>query len=363
MLPGSIVLSCSARRQDAPDGSRDLLRIGRRSLLSNEFLDAVERCGNVPVLLEELAARDKNFARFRQRVEEMRLIGATAYQCAANPFFLRQRFDRVVVDEAGQLDEPSTLAPLTFAPKFVLGGDHLQLPPVVKTRGPNSDSSADGGLEQSLFERLFLSAAPWQVSRLRMQYRMNLEVQSISSQLFYEGKLFPSPEAAGRRLKIDPQESGDAQIEKIVSPGFPVVFVDVHGTDKGKSSTEEAAVVCKIVERLLAAGVPPYEVGIITPYRAQQALIRKRLLSRRGNLQSLSVDTVDRFQGGEREVIILSLARSDAVTSFLADPKRLNVSLSRARSKLILLGTGRVLEEHPLFLSILDRVERITVNQ
>jgi DNA replication ATP-dependent helicase Dna2 len=344
-------------------GVRDFLRIGRRPHLSSEFVDAVERCGNPPVLLEELGARERSFKRFNKRVEDTRLIGATAYQCAAHPFFLRQRFDRVVIDEAGQLDEPSTLAPLTFARKFILGGDHLQLPPVVKTRGQDSGSSPDGGLQQSLFERLFLSAPSWQVSPLSMQYRMNLEVQSISSRLFYDGKLFPSPEAAGRRLKIDPQVSGDAQIEKIVSPGIPVVFVDVQGTEKGKSSSEEAAVVCRIVERLLAAGVPPREVGIITPYKAQQALIRKRLLNRQGNLRSLSVDTVDRFQGGEREVIILSLARSDAVTSFLADPKRLNVSLSRARSKLILLGRGSILEEHPLFLSILDRVERITVSQ
>jgi DNA replication ATP-dependent helicase Dna2 len=344
-------------------GVRDFLRIGGNRNLSTEFLDAVERCGNPPILLEELGTTERNFKRFRQRVDEMRLIGATAYQCASHPFFLRQQFDRVVIDEAGQLDEPSSLGPLTFARRFILGGDHLQLPPVVKARGQDSDSSADAGLGQSLFERLFSSAPSSQISRLRMQYRMNLEVQSISSRLFYGGTLFPSPEAAGRRLKIDRQASGDAQIEKIVSPGVPVVFVDVHGGDTGKSSSEEAAVVCKIVERLLASGVPSHEVGIITPYKAQQALIRKRLLNnRRGDLQSLSVDTVDRFQGGEREVIILSLARSDAVTSFLADPKRLNVSLSRARSKLILLGRGSVLEEHPLFSSILDCVERITVS-
>ncbi|MGO9567586.1 MAG: AAA domain-containing protein, partial [Desulfomonilaceae bacterium] len=344
-------------------GVRDFLRIGASSHLSNEFLDAVERCENPPVLLQELATREGSFKRFRQRVGEMRLVGATAYQCAAHPFFLRQHFDRVVIDEAGQLDEPSTLGPLTFARKFILGGDHLQLPPIVKTRGQDSNSGVDAGLVQSLFERLISSASPSRISSLRMQYRMNLEVQSISSRLFYGGTLFPSPEAAGRRLKIDRQVSGDAQIEKIVSPGVPVVFVDVHGGDTGKSSSEEAALVCRIVERLLASGVPSHEVGIITPYKAQQALIRKRLLNnRRGNLQSLSVDTVDRFQGGEREVIILSLARSDAVTSFLADPKRLNVSLSRARSKLILLGRGSVLEEHPLFSSILDCVERITVS-
>lgn len=343
-------------------GVKSFLRIGGSAYLSNEFLDAVERCGRPPVLLEELAARERNFRRFGKRVEEMRLIGATAYQCAAHQFFLRQRFDRVVLDEAGQLDEPSTLGPLTFARKFILGGDHLQLPPVVKTRDQVSDSSLDAGLSQSLFERLFLSAPSSQISSLRMQYRMNLEVQSISSRLFYEGTLFPSPEAAGRRLKIDRQKSGDAQIEKIVAPESPVVFVDVPGSDTGKSSSEEAGVVCRIVERLLAAGVSSHEIGIITPYKAQQALIRKRLLKRRGNLQSLSVDTVDRFQGGEREVIIMSLARSDAVTSFLADPKRLNVSLSRARSKLILLGRGSMLDEHPLFSSILDSLERITVS-
>ena len=232
----------------------------------------------------------------------------------------------------------------------------------MKTRDQVSDSSVDAGLGQSLFERLFLSASSSQISSLHMQYRMNLEVQSISSRLFYAGTLFPSPEAAGRRLKIDRQKSGDAQIEKIVAPELPVVFVDVPGFDTGKSSSDEAALVCRIVERLLAAGVPSQEIGIITPYKAQQALIRKRLLKRRGNLQALSVDTVDRFQGGEREVIILSLARSDAVTSFLADPKRLNVSLSRARSKLILLGRGSMLEEHPLFSSILDSLERITVS-
>ncbi len=344
-------------------GVRDFLRIGSGPSLSKEFLDAMELGGNPPFLLGTLAARERDFKRFRQRVEETKLIGATAYQCLAHPFFLRRRFDRVVVDEAGQLDEPATLGPLTFGRKFILGGDHLQLPPVVKTPKQNRDASEENGLEQSLFERLFLSSHPSRVSCLRMQYRMNREVQAISSQLFYGGTLFPSPETVGRRLKIDRQVSGDSNIEEIVAPERPVVFADVLSSDTGKASSEEAAVVCKIVERLLAGGVPSHEIGVITPYKAQQALIRRQLLDGRGNLHSLSVDTVDRFQGGEREVIILSLARSDAVTSFLADPKRLNVSLSRARSKLILLGHGRMLEEHPLFSSILDCAERITVTE
>jgi DNA replication ATP-dependent helicase Dna2 len=137
--------------------------------------------------------------------------------------------------------------------------------------------------------------------------------------------------------------------------------VDVQGTTGSTARPEEAEAACKIVESLVASGVPSHEIGIITPYRAQQTLIRKRLVRTGNGFPRLTVDTVDRFQGGEREVIILSLCRSDEVTSFLADRKRLNVSLSRARSKLILLGHGPVLEGHPLFASILDGLERITM--
>jgi DNA replication ATP-dependent helicase Dna2 len=189
---------------------------------------------------------------------------------------------------------------------------------------------------------------------------MNSEIEEIPSRIFYNGSLVPSADVAKRRLNIKPGRVADKDISKIVDPDLPVVFVDVPGEDSGKARTEEAEVACKIVEALLALGVPSHEVGIITPYRAQQALIRS-LLSQHHEPSALSVDTVDRFQGGEREVIILSLARSDEVTSFLADRKRLNVSLSRARSKLILLGHGHILGEHPLFMSILSGLERIVI--
>jgi DNA replication ATP-dependent helicase Dna2 len=342
-------------------GVKDFLRIGGRTSVSSEFLERLERLGKLPVLLDDLASLDCDFGSFRQRVKETKLIGATAYQCAAHPIFLRQRFDRVIVDEAGQLDEPSTLGPLALAPKFVLGGDHLQLPPIVQTRPESPASAGDVGLEQSLFERLFNSSRPERVSSLRMQYRMNREVQDIPSRLFYEGKLLPAPEAAARRLNINPGVSDDKDINRIIDPDIPVVFVDVEGADSGKARPEEAAVACAIFESLVESGVPPREIGVITPYRAQQSLIRRHLSQSRCCNSFFSVDTVDRFQGGEREVIILSLARSDGVTSFLADRKRLNVSLSRARSKLILLGHGPILKEHPLFVSLLEGLERVVV--
>jgi DNA replication ATP-dependent helicase Dna2 len=341
-------------------GVTEFLRVGRRSSVSGRFLDALERLGSPPTLLHDLAASDMDLAAFRKRVKNTRLVGATAYQCAGHPIFLRQRFDRVIIDEAGQLDEPSTLAPLSLARRFVLGGDHLQLPPIVQTIASNNRSEEGPGLEQSLFERLVLTAPDRRISRLRMQYRMNQEVQDIPSRLFYDGALFPSPEAKVRKLSIERGVSSDSEVNEILNPQLPVLFVDVEGPSSGQARPEEADVACRIVEGLLTGGVPSHEVGIITPYRAQQALIRKRLEQGNGT-SALSVDTVDRFQGGEREVIILSLSRSDGVTSFLADSKRLNVSLSRARSKLILLGNGRVLEEHPLFASILEGLERVRV--
>lgn len=343
-------------------GVREFLRVGSRSNVSREFQQAVERLGNPAVLLPDLAAAAGDFRAFRQHVSEVKLIGATAYQCAAHPLFLRRRFDRVIVDEAGQLDEPATLGPLALAPRFVLGGDHLQLPPVVKGKNDSCEGHGAPALEQSLFERLYESSPKCRISRLNMQYRMNAEVQEIPSRLFYDAALIPSPDAANRRLNLSAGTPGDTSVERIIDPERPVVFVDVEGQEGGKARAVEAAVASKIVRALLAGGVPAHEIGIITPYRAQQSLIRRSLESTIDPTASLSVDTVDRFQGGEREVIIVSLVRSDNVTSFLADRKRLNVTLSRARSKLILLGHGQVLREHELFASILENLEWVPLN-
>lgn len=342
-------------------GVRDFLRIGRRSTVSRDFMAAVQGQGNPAVLLEDVCSHHDDFRKFREHVSGIRLMGATAYQVASHPLFLKQRFDRVIVDEAGQLDEPSTLGALLLAPRFVLGGDHLQLPPVVKVRSSESSGNETSGLEQSLFERLVRSSPESGISRLRVQYRMNQEVQDIPSRLFYDGRLVPFPDVASRRLNLKPGASDHFEINRIIDPEVPVVFVDVSGSESGKASPQEALVASRIVESLVVSGVPSNEIGIITPYRAQQALIRGHLSEARRTLPRVAVDTVDRFQGGEREVIILSLARSDGVTSFLADRKRLNVSLSRARSKLILLGNGAALGEHPLFTSILEGLERVPV--
>ncbi len=337
-------------------GVLNFIRVGGRSVVSGEFLEALERHGRPAVLLDDLTSSGIDCGAFRKMVRHTGLIGATAFQTVAHPMFCRQEFDRVIVDEAGQLDEPSALGPLALGKRFVLGGDHLQLPPVVQAR--SEDPAQPFGLECSLFERLFESGPSSRISALRVQYRMNQEVQDIPSRLFYGGSLVPSAEAAQRRLNLNVGLAPTSEMERILDPSSPVVFVDVPGPDSGKARPEEAHMAAAIVEGLLLCGVPAEQVGIITPYKAQQSLIRAGMPESAGKI---SVDTVDRFQGGEREVIILSLARSDSVTSFLADRKRLNVSLSRARSKLVLLGHGPVLEGHSLFSAILDGVKRVPV--
>ncbi|MEW6348158.1 MAG: AAA domain-containing protein [Thermodesulfobacteriota bacterium] len=337
-------------------GVRDFIRVGGRSVVSGDFLEALDRHGRPAVLLDDLAGSATDCAAFRRMVRQTRLIGATAFQTVSHPMFCRQEFDRVIVDEAGQLDEPSALGPLALGKRVVLGGDHLQLPPVVQAR--SEDPAQPFGMERSLFERLFESGPAPRVSALTVQYRMNREVQDIPSRLFYGGSLVPSAEAARRRLSLNVGLAPNSEMTRILDPANPVVFVDVPGPDSGKARPEEARKVAEIVEALLLCGVPADQVGIITPYRAQQSLIRAGMPE---SAKKISVDTVDRFQGGEREVIILSLARSDNVTSFLADRKRLNVSLSRARSKLVLLGHGPVLDGHALFSAILEGVTRIPV--
>jgi DNA replication ATP-dependent helicase Dna2 len=339
-------------------GVTDFVRVGKRQSASRDYGSAKNGAPG-PQSLEVLASTVTDFASFRQRISKTGLIGATAYQSAAHPIFRRQKFDRVIIDEAGQLDEPSTLGPLSLAPKCVLGGDHLQLPPVVREK---SDSADSPGLERSLFERLYHGAPEVSISRLNMQYRMNQEIQDIPSNLFYEGRLFPAPEVASRRLKLGSALPCVPEFAEIIDPESPAVFVDVEGRDSGKSRPEEAMVASNIVRIYSGLGLPGRDIGIITPYRIQQALIRRSLADMDIVEPDLSVDTVDRFQGGEREIIILSLARSDAVTSFLADSKRLNVSLSRARSKLILLGHGPTLREHALFSSILANLKSITLS-
>jgi DNA replication ATP-dependent helicase Dna2 len=210
-----------------------------------------------------------------------------------------------IVDEAGQLTEPLTLGLILRARRFVLIGDDRQLPPVVRTRD----------LGRSMFERLKSETA--NVTLLETQYRMHPDIMELSNRLFYEGRL----------------SAGISAEERMPPDGCPVVFIPVESERAGRSNPDEAQVVTELVHSFTRDyGISPDRIGIVSPFRAQVVLLRQMLAG-----TPVTVDTVERFQGGERDVMILSFARSHG-TGFVFDDRRLNVAITRARRKLVLVA-------------------------
>ena len=288
------------------------------------------------------------------------------------------QFDVAIIDEAGQLTIPAILGALRLAKRFILVGDEKQLPPLVLSK-----EATEKGLAESLFSYLkrldfdYMVDHPEAISAsvpLRIQYRMNKWISHFSSKVFYDGHLLPALSVANRELGVATEGTWLAKetpsITRAISPTYPLVFLDVHGEPKygeAKISNAEARIVRAVVAGLLTRGISEADIGIIAPYRAQVANLRRHLFSAdaASSWQALSsetpmsIDTVDRFQGGERLVIIMSFATTTApgaesrLRDFLTNPNRLNVALTRAQRKLILVGCASALEELPYFQRLL----------
>jgi DNA replication ATP-dependent helicase Dna2 len=294
------------------------------------------------------------------------------------------QFDVAIIDEAGQLTVPAILGALRFAKRFILVGDEKQLPPLVLSK-----EAAEKGLINSLFSILkrldndYTNHHPYAVSScvsLRIQYRMNQPICEFASKTFYEGELIPHQSVANNVLEPTREKPGSftetPSITKAIDPRLPMVFLDVRGDqERVKTSNAEARTVHEVVTGLLMRGISPKHIGIIAPYRAQVANLRRQLLGKTENPQwkifasessqniditELSIDTVDRFQGGERPVIIMSFATTitpevgSRMRDHLTDRHRLNVALTRAQRKLILVGCAPALEELPIFQRLLN---------
>ncbi|QBD79109.1 AAA family ATPase [Ktedonosporobacter rubrisoli] len=280
-------------------------------------------------------------------------------------------FDVAIIDEAGQLTVPAILGALRLAKRFILVGDEKQLPPLVLSK-----EAAEAGLAESLFSILkrldddYTKKQALAISAcvaLRTQYRMNKWISHFSSTIFYDKQLIAHESIADRRLvfKNTVSRDADSAIERAIRPDLPLVFLDVkdqQAQEMEKRSDAEARVICMLVAELLARGIEAEEIGIIAPYRAQVANIRRHLFSGTDTWQALdpqqtalNIDTVDRFQGGERTVIIMSFATTHEPEpgsqrrEFLLDPHRLNVALTRAQRKLILVGNLAALASLPTF--------------
>ena len=249
-------------------------------------------------------------------------------------------FDVAVVDEASQLTEPAALAAINRADRFVLVGDHRQLPPVVR---------AGNDLGRSLFQRLIESNPEASVT-LDRQYRMGQAIQAFPSREFYDGALRPAtPEVASQR--IDAIADRDALPADLRSP---VSFVHVDGDGAAHSDAREAERVAEVVDAFEAAGVAREDVGVIAPFRAQVAEIGSRVP------EGVTVDTVDRFQGSSREVIVVSFVASGSLSGpIFEDERRLNVALSRAKKALVLVGDREALSTSPLYARMVEWAEGV----
>ena len=265
------------------------------------------------------------------------VVAATTAACGSR--VLREcEFDVAVVDEASQLTEPGTHAAINRADRFVLVGDHEQLPPVVR---------AENDLTTSLFQRL-IEAYPAASVMLDRQYRMSQRIQAFASAEFYDGALRPAtPAVAGQTLRdlgVDPADLPDG-----LAGG--VNFVDPDGRRDGNRNVREAERVAEVVDAYVAAGVDPDDIGVIAPFRAQVAEIGRRT--------SVTVDTVDRFQGSSKAVIVVSLvATGDLDGPIFEDHRRMNVALTRAKKQLTLVGDADALASEPFYERMLDWARR-----
>jgi DNA replication ATP-dependent helicase Dna2 len=249
-------------------------------------------------------------------------------------------FDVAVVDEASQLAEPDALAAINRADRFVLVGDHRQLPPVVR---------AENDLARSLFERL-IEEHPGAAVALDRQYRMSQAIQAFPSREFYDGRLRPATdEVAGRRI-------GDlVDDEDLPQPlRAPVSFQHVEGDGERHTDANEAARIETVVAAYESAGVAREDIGVIAPFRAQVAEIDRRVPA------GVTVDTVDRFQGSSQEVIVVSfVASGDLSGPLFEDERRLNVALTRAKRALVLVGDRGALGSRDVYARMVEWAEGV----
>ncbi|KAI9819890.1 MAG: Tripartite DNA replication factor [Pycnora praestabilis] len=314
-------------------------------------------------------------------------IVATTCLGINHPIFNERVFDYCIVDEASQITLPVCLGPIRMAKTFILVGDHYQLPPLVQ-----NGQAREGGLDISLF-KLLSEKHPSSVVNLEHQYRMCRDIMMLSNTLIYEGRLKCGTESVANRSITIPNfgalkqhhhnaltssalpssqkaicsnpNRGSCWLRDLLDPSVKACFINTDpllpaSREDAKGSrivnASEAALCTQLVEALLTTGVAGSDIGVITLYRSQLALIKQNLRHR----SDVEMHTADKFQGRDKDVVILSLVRSNEqknVGDLLKDWRRVNVAFTRARTKLLVLGSQETLRSNDLlkqFLELMD---------
>ena len=322
--------------------------------------------------LRDEAKQLLNDARLMESRLVEHLLDSATIVCATltgldNELLRDREFDLVVIDEAAQATEPPCWIPLLRSRRLVLAGDHCQLPPTVR-----SSEARQADFHLSLMERLLtetVADTPKKRSlkvgptnslsrRLTTQYRMNEQIMQFSSDEFYESSLVAAESVSGHLLSDMPN------VQSVPLTQSSIRFIDTAGSScderaevdgSSRDNPGEAEHVARLVSDLVTTGVAISDIAVISPYSAQVRLLRQLLPD-----ACLEIDTVDGFQGREKEAIVISLVRSNITgeLGFLSDTRRMNVALTRARRKLIVVGDSSTLANHPFYLRLLNYFER-----
>lgn len=244
-------------------------------------------------------------------------------------------FDTIIFDEASQITIPLAILAMMSGKRFIFIGDHKQMSPIIN--GEHKDKN----LTKSIFETVFNST---EGTMLNITYRMNEEINAFPSKAFYNGKLLTSNE--NRTARIHYPNKVLSEFDMILDPDKPNVFVNLNHFSNDIRSKEEASVIVNLIVQVLQNGVQAKEIAVIAPYRAQGRLIRNLLRKSIDEkiVEDIIVDTVERIQGQERDVIFISLTTSNPIhaeqrAEFYFQPNRLNVAITRPRLKRIVVGS------------------------
>ncbi len=327
-----------------PDTIKDMAEWIKLQEKINDIFDRVDR-------LEQNAVKEL--------IDSAEVI-CTTNSTAGSDLVEDYRFDLVVIDEATQSTEPASLISFIKGEKNVLIGDHKQLPPTILSK-----KAAEKGLRKSMFERLYEIYGKDIRSMLEIQYRMHDDIMEFSNNEFYNGNLKSAAEVANHTLRDLGYELKGKKCftDKSLDPEQPIVFIDTKEMTaeerslKGSNSYDnpvEMEVLLDIVDEALKSELKPEQIAVIAPYKDQVDLLKKH-----NNLENLEINTVDGFQGREKEVVLISLVRSNNCNNigFLRDLRRINVALTRAKRKLIVIGDSSTVTKNDTYDNLIDYIK------
>lgn len=319
--------------------------VDRLSKELNEIKFKSKSKSRKPFLIKEIR-RNKRIIRNTEKIIMKDIINESQVILTTNSSAARDElsdieFDVAIIDEASQTTIPSILIPIAKAKRFILAGDHKQLPPVI-----SSDAAKE--LEETLFKK-FIEKYPSKKQLLNVQYRMNEKLMNFPNSEFYNGELICDEKVKDSSIDI---------VREDLDIDSPLVFIDTSNHPKRQETRLkysksyinllEAKLALKIVNDYLDLGFDEGDIGVISPYSDQVNII--------SNETDVEVKTVDGFQGGEKEIIIMSTVRSNenGKLGFLEDLRRLNVAITRAMKKLIIIEDIETLSHNDTYKRLIE---------